>query len=321
MDKVTDMLELKGSHQTLVRLIFGLLAVVYFINFYANDIWTPNESFYAEAVREMFESGNFLDIKYNYEPRYNKPPLTYWVMALSSSIFGLNEFGLRLPMVLFALGSIWYTYLLGKIQFGEKGGLFAMMMMGVSTQVLAVKQYASPEIPLTFLFVAALYHFYKGYRAKRFKNIIYFYLLVGLAALTKGYPYIVVLGGIVGLYLLFKHRLSLKKIWKDVRFLKPHLGLPLVLTIGLSWVIFMYLRDGQEFWLVYKRETFDRAFTRNERSMRWFFYWEVMAWTIIPYSIAFYYAAIKWIKVWKKAEPILFSFTWILVMLVIFTLS
>ena len=51
--------------------------------------------FYAESVREMFESGNFLDIQYNYEARYNKPPLTYWLIAASASVFGLNEFGIR----------------------------------------------------------------------------------------------------------------------------------------------------------------------------------------------------------------------------------
>ena len=155
MNKINDILTLRASHQTLVGLLFGVLGGVYLLNFHINDIWTPNESFYADAVREMFESGNFLDIKYNYEPRYNKPPLTYWLMALSSGVFGINEFGLRLPMVLTGLGSIWFTYLLGRLQFGEKGGLYAMMMMGVSVQLLSVKQYASPEVPLTFFFVAA----------------------------------------------------------------------------------------------------------------------------------------------------------------------
>ncbi len=321
MNKINDILTLRASHQTLVGLLFGVLGGVYLLNFHINDIWTPNESFYADAVREMFESGNFLDIKYNYEPRYNKPPLTYWLMALSSGVFGINEFGLRLPMVLTGLGSIWFTYLLGRLQFGEKGGLYAMMMMGVSVQLLAVKQYASPEVPLTFFFVASLYYSLKGYRERSFKNILLFYILLGLAVLIKGYPYIVVIGGIAGLFVLLENKLQWKGIWKDILFLKPHFGLPLVIALGLSWIFYMYWKDGQEFWLVYKRETFDRAFTRKESSMRWFFYFKVMAWTILPYSIAFYFAAIKWIRDWKKAKVILFPFCWLIVMLVIFTFS
>jgi len=300
---------------------FALIVIVYMINISVNDIWTPNESFYADAVREMFESGDFLDIQYNYEPRYNKPPLTYWLMAGSSAIFGINEFGLRLPIVLLALGSIWYTFLLGRHLYGPKGGLYAMLIMAVSAQLLAVKQYASPEIPLTFFFTASLYYFLKGYKERNFRNILLFYILLAMAVLVKGYPYIIVIGGIVGLYVLLDHSLRIKEIWKELRFLKPVLGLTLVLLIGLSWVFYMYLTEGQEFWEVYKRETFDRAFTRKERSMRPFFYFEVMAWTILPFSIAFYYAAIKWIKDYKSAKKVLFPASWIIVMLVIFTIS
>lgn len=298
-----------------------LISIVYLINFGANDIWTPNESFYAEAVREMFESGNFVDIKYNYEPRYNKPPLTYWLMALSAGIFGMSEFALRLPIILLSLGSIWLTYLLGKQLFDKESGLLAMMMMAVSVQLLAVKQYASPEIPLTFFFTLSLYYFIKGYQKKSAPYIYLFYVALGLAVLVKGYPYIVVIGGIVVFYMLLNHSFKLKLIWKDILFLKPWIGILLVLTIGLSWIFYMYWQDGQEFWTVYKRETFDRAFTRDERSMRWSFYFGAMAWTIAPYSIAFYYAFIKWLTHWKKAKVVLFPLSWLLVMLVIFTFS
>ncbi|MCW8797014.1 MAG: hypothetical protein OQK67_08135, partial [Chlorobium sp.] len=48
---------IKSSSFYLILLF--LTAVLYSINFHVNDIWTENESFYAEAVREMFENGNF----------------------------------------------------------------------------------------------------------------------------------------------------------------------------------------------------------------------------------------------------------------------
>ena len=71
-------------------LLIGLTILSYFLNLGLNNIWTPNESFYAESVREMLASGNYLDIYYNYEPRYNKPPLLYWLMAISAKLFGLR---------------------------------------------------------------------------------------------------------------------------------------------------------------------------------------------------------------------------------------
>ena len=150
MKQALPYLTLSAPHKRQVIFLMAVISALYLFNFHVNDIWTPNESFYAEAVREMFESGNFLEMFYNYEARYNKPPLTYWAMAASAAVFGLNEFALRLPIVLMGIGSIWFTYLLGRRIYGDKGGLYAMVMMAFSVQLLAVKQYASPEIPLTF---------------------------------------------------------------------------------------------------------------------------------------------------------------------------
>jgi len=105
MQRFLQLLTLDAPHRLQVNFLLVIITFIYFFQFGVNDIWTPNESFYAEAVREMFESGNFLEIFYNYEPRYNKPPLTYWLMASSAWVFGLSEFSLRLPIVLLGLGS------------------------------------------------------------------------------------------------------------------------------------------------------------------------------------------------------------------------
>ena len=127
-----------------------LILFIYFWNSWYNAIWIPNESFYAEAVREMFESGNFLDIFYNYEPRFKKLPLTYWSIALSVFIFGLNELAIRLPIILMALGSSFLTYKIAQVLFDKNVALFSFFAMALSFQFLMNSRYASPEIPLLF---------------------------------------------------------------------------------------------------------------------------------------------------------------------------
>ena len=319
MEKLNRVFFLGADSPSQKYFLFAFISIVYLFNFHINDIWTPNESFYAEAVREMFESGNFLDIFYNYEPRYNKPPLTYWAMAASAAIFGMNEFALRLPIVLMGLGSIWLTFLLGRLMYGDKGGIYAMVMMALSLQLLAVKQYASPEMPLTFFFTLTMYWFLKGYRTEKFKFILLAYVALGLTILTKGYPYLVVIGGIIGLYTLWDNWRNWSQLWNKVKLFKLHLGIPIVLLLGLSWVIFMYLKDGQEFWTVYKRETFDRAFTRESNGLKPFFYWGVMSWTIIPYSLCFFYSLIYWVINWRNLSKVAFQMSWFIVMLIVFT--
>ena len=321
MRVISDYLLLRGPHKKQAYFLMAIISVVYLLNFHVNDIWTPNESFYAEAVREMFESGNFLEFFYNYEPRYNKPPLTYWLIAASSSIFGLTEFAIRLPIVLMGIGSIWFTYLIGKLLYGPKGGLYAMVLMAFSVQLLAVKQYASPEMPLTFFFTLTMYYFIKGFDLRKSKYMFLAFVMLGLTVLTKGFPYIIVIGGIIGLYTLVKGPLNWNRIWKDIKLLNLHIGIPVTLLIGLSWVIFMYLKDGAEFWEIYYRETFGRALNKKTNGAKPFFYLEVISWSIIPYSLVFVYSFVKWLKNWKKLSSVLFPLCWFLVMLVIFTIA
>ncbi len=321
MTGVLDYFKLEAPHKKQVTFLMIVVSALYLFNFHVNDIWTPNESFYAEAVREMFESGNFLEMFYNYEPRYNKPPLTYWLIAGSSSVFGLNEFGIRLPIVLLGIGSIWLTYLLGRRFFGDRGGVYALVMMALSLQMLALKQFASPEMPLTFFFTLTLYWFIKGYQEQRFKFILLSYLALGLTVLIKGYPYIIVAGAILFLFILWDTQFKGKLLWQKIKFLKLYIGIPLVLLIGVSWVIYMYAKAGEDFWEIYQRETFERTFTRETSGPKPFFYLEVISWSIVPYSLVFFYALVKWFKDWRNLKSIAFPFSWFVMMLVIFTLA
>ena len=44
-------------------------------------IWDANEAFYAETPREMLQAHDLLNPSFNYLPRFNKPVLSYWIVA------------------------------------------------------------------------------------------------------------------------------------------------------------------------------------------------------------------------------------------------
>jgi len=64
-----------------------------------------DEPHFAEASREMLQSGNFIVPTFNHAPRYNKPPLIYWCQAVSFTLFGENAFAARLPSLLATAGT------------------------------------------------------------------------------------------------------------------------------------------------------------------------------------------------------------------------
>ncbi len=307
------------KNQWALSFFIFLTVFIYFWNIWLNDIWIPNEAFYAESAREMIENHNFLDIYYNYEHRFNKPPMTYWMVALSYIIFGVNEFATRLPIVLSALGTNILTFYIAKEIFDKKVAIFSFFIMAFSFQFVINSRYASPEIPLTFFFTLTLYLFLKGYKEKRWIYVFLSYISLGLTVLTKGYPYVVVIGGIVLLFLFIEADFKVKNFWEKFKFLKVHLGIPVLLLVGFSWYVYMYLKFGQEFVNVTLEETIKRAISKKEGSFfDVFFYLTVILWGFLPYSLTFYYTFLHALKNFRKFS---FIFSWFVVMFVIFTIA
>ena len=66
-------------------------------------IWDANEAFYVETPREMLEANDFLNPTFNYLPRFNKPVLSYWIVAGFYKVFGVSVTVQRFAIALGAL--------------------------------------------------------------------------------------------------------------------------------------------------------------------------------------------------------------------------
>ena len=60
------------------------------------------EPLFAEAARQMTVTGDWVTPFFNGETRFDKPPLIYWLMAITYQLFGTNEWAVRLPSALAA---------------------------------------------------------------------------------------------------------------------------------------------------------------------------------------------------------------------------
>src|ERR1700759_1086854 len=81
----------------------GLL-FVYLLTCGAPRLFDQIDGQYVGAAREMMERGDWVIPTQNGVPRLQKPPFVYWCEALSMSVFGVNEFGARLPVALATVG-------------------------------------------------------------------------------------------------------------------------------------------------------------------------------------------------------------------------
>src|SRR6476646_6087181 len=62
------------------------------------------EPLFVEAARQMTVTGDWITPFFNEVPRFDKPPLIYWLMAIAFKTFGVNEWAARLPSALSGLG-------------------------------------------------------------------------------------------------------------------------------------------------------------------------------------------------------------------------
>ncbi|NOY84485.1 MAG: glycosyltransferase family 39 protein [Nitrospirae bacterium] len=93
------------------------------------------EARYAEIARIMAETGDWITPWFDYgTPFWGKPPLSFWLQALSFRLFGVSEFAARLPSWLANLGMLALIYHLtlkisGRIQALIAAGIFSTIAM------------------------------------------------------------------------------------------------------------------------------------------------------------------------------------------------
>lgn len=83
-----------------------------------------DEGFYGLVVADLLSSEDGPRLTLEGEPFLNKPPLAFWLMALSASLSTLDEHALRLPGALVSLGLAGLVFFVGRRRLGP--GLAAL---------------------------------------------------------------------------------------------------------------------------------------------------------------------------------------------------
>ena len=116
-----------------------------------------DEPRFAEASREMLQSGNIVVPTFNHAPRYAKPPLIYWCQIVSFSLFGENAFAARLPSLLATAGTAVLLFAWG-VQLGDKRiGILAALFYSFCLQTVQQGRVATADGLLIFFMTLTAY--------------------------------------------------------------------------------------------------------------------------------------------------------------------
>ncbi|PYM69496.1 MAG: hypothetical protein DME03_22410 [Candidatus Rokuibacteriota bacterium] len=189
----------------------------------------PDEGLYATIALEMARDGDWVMPHANGLPYLEKPPLYFWLTALTFRLLGPSEWTTRLWSALAVLGTVLLTWRIGRRLYGEGAGLLAGIVMATVVGNALYVRKASADQLFVFCLTLAIYGFLRDAERpdRGGRRFLLFYLGIALSLLAKGFIGLFPLL-IVGVGLALVRRLS----WRDLNLAR---GAALVLVVAGPW--------------------------------------------------------------------------------------
>ncbi|BAT51242.1 Glycosyl transferase, family 39 [Nostoc sp. NIES-3756] len=135
------------------------------------------EPLFAEASRQMLVTGDWITPFFNGQTRFDKPALLYWCQAIAYAVFGVNEWAVRLPSALAAMGLVALGFYTVQWSLAKKDDLeqvtlptrryltaaVAAAVMALNPQMIVWGRTGVSDMLLTGCMDSALLCFFLGY--------------------------------------------------------------------------------------------------------------------------------------------------------------
>ncbi len=284
----------------------------------------------AGAAREMLETGDWISPTLNYEPRYAKPALSYWIIAGTYALFGVNDLTARLPSAFFGLALLGLQYLFLHRLLGPALAFCGSLILLLNVEFVGIHRLVLTDPELVFFTTLAVYGFWLGFcDPDRNRHFLWlFYIGMALGTLAKG-P----LGILIPLLGLVPY-LTVTRQWK--RYFtegRPLLGWTLCVLIAAPWYLAMLAIHGADYAAAAQANTTGRFANPMEgHGGTVLFYVPILLFGFFPWSGLLPVALWQTLKAWKSfrtgaTDPrdteglLLFCAAWVCGMFLFFTLS
>jgi 4-amino-4-deoxy-L-arabinose transferase-like glycosyltransferase len=202
-------------------LILLLLAGTLFFLRLDAPLLEPQEPRYAEISRQMLSEGRFLVPVLHGEPYLDKPPLLYWLVMGSFSLFGVHDWAARLVPGLAGVVTVLLTYWWGRRVAGERAGFCGALVLCLSAGFIYRQRMLNMDSLLCLWVTAALASAHAALtaplrsprlRANQEGVQLHWWLLsaaaCGMGFLTKGPVALVLIAAPLLLYVFLEPRCS-----------------------------------------------------------------------------------------------------------------
>jgi 4-amino-4-deoxy-L-arabinose transferase-like glycosyltransferase len=205
---------------------------------------------YAQASKQMMETGNYLDIRFQDQPRYLQPAGIYWLQVAAAKITGYGPAApiwvYRLPSLLAATAAVVLTYWIALPLAGQTGAFIAALFMVVSVLLNVEARLAKTDSVLLACMLGATGFLARAYlrQAISIGGALLFWTACAAGIMVKG-PMIALVLGSTTLALCLLDRSA-----RWLKALRPAIGVGWVLLLALPWFITIAIVSDGEFYRI-----------------------------------------------------------------------
>jgi 4-amino-4-deoxy-L-arabinose transferase-like glycosyltransferase len=168
--------------------LIGLLALTAALNLWNLGVNGWANTYYSAAVRSMSTSWHdflFASLDKTGLMTVDKPPLAFWVQALSVRVFGFHPLSILVPEALMGVAAVGLVYDLTRRMFGRVAGTVAGLAFALTPITVAIARHNNPDELLILCCVAALWCTVRALETGRTKWLVLTGVCVGLGFETK----------------------------------------------------------------------------------------------------------------------------------------
>ncbi len=286
------------------------IVIVYCIGAFAIPLMDVDAAQYASISREMLEKQSYLQLFDLNADYLDKPPMLFWLSALSMKIFGIYDWAYRIPSLLFLGIALFATFHFAKLYYNITTARLASLILASSQAFFLISHDVRTDTMLVGWVMAAICAI--AYWTVKKQNKYFFIAAIAIAGgmMTKG-PIALVVP-----ILCFAPEWFCKKDW--AYFFKPIYLLGIVIIalflFPMTWGLYQQfdlhpgkiinhrpIQSGVEFY--YWTQSFGRYTGENAyKEMGYFtFLLENMFWSFLPWIFVFLWALItKFINIIKE---------------------
>jgi 4-amino-4-deoxy-L-arabinose transferase-like glycosyltransferase len=246
-----------ASHARVVGFLLAMSLVCFLPGFFNIAPIDRDEARFAQATKQMIESGDYVDIRFQDEVRYKKPVGIYWLQAAAvraGEALGVPQANTtiwlyRIPSLIGALGAVLLTYWTALAFVSRRSACLAALMLAASIMLGIEARLAKTDAVLLATVIAAMGVMARAYLARGAAAApgwlmpAVFWSALGVGVLVKG-PLIFMVVALAAVTLAIVDRSA---GW--LLRLRPLTGLAWLLLLVLPWFIAIVGRAGDAFFV------------------------------------------------------------------------